>query len=41
MIPINGGSNNAWVLGDGLPDSARPVIDDIVLYIRYRTRPVQ
>jgi hypothetical protein len=41
VIPVTGGSNNTWLLGDGLPESSRPIIEDIVLYLRYRRRPVQ
>lgn len=31
---------NTWLTGTGLPDSQRPVIEDIVVYLRYRTRPI-
>lgn len=38
VVPIDLEGNN-WVLGDGLPAKKRPVIEDIVLHIRYRSRP--
>ena len=34
-------TDNTWLLGEGLPDEARPIIEDIVIYFRYRTRPIQ
>lgn len=33
-------TDNTWVLGDGLPEADRPRIEDIVLYFRYRSKPV-
>ena len=44
MIPVRiggGATDNTWILGEGLPDDARPLIEDIVLYFRYRARPIQ
>jgi hypothetical protein len=43
LIPLDiGGTNtgNGWLKGTGLPAAQRPEIDDIVLYIRYRSRPI-
>ena len=31
---------NNWVAGDGLKASERPIITDIVVYFRYRSRPI-
>ena len=36
-----GQTDNAWIIGDGLADEDRPLIEDIVVYFRHRTRPVQ
>jgi len=36
-----GGTENVWITGEGLPSEARPVIEDLVLYFRYRSRPIQ
>lgn len=33
-------TGNAWLLGDGLPAARRPVIDDVVVYLRHRSRPI-
>ncbi|MEW5847247.1 MAG: dickkopf-related protein [Myxococcota bacterium] len=33
-------TSNSWITGAGLPESQRPVIEDVVLYLRYRTRPI-
>ncbi len=33
-------AGNAWIAGAGLPDAKKPVVSDIVLYLRYRTRPI-
>ncbi|MBI5497405.1 MAG: hypothetical protein HY904_20490 [Deltaproteobacteria bacterium] len=33
-------TGNSWITGDGLPDASKPVIEDIVVYLRYRTRPI-
>ncbi len=41
VIPLEGGPDNAWLLGEGLPEDEQPVIEDIVLHIRYRTRPIE
>ena len=40
VVPIGYGSGNDWVMNDGVPSEDRAVIDDIVLYFRYRSRPV-
>ena len=34
-------TTNTWVTGEGLPDNERPLIEDIEVYLRYRSRPVQ
>jgi len=34
-------TTNTWLAGEGLPEETRPVIEDIVLYVRYRSRPIQ
>lgn len=42
-VPINidnAGTENTWILGDGLSDEERPLIEDIVIYFRYSSRPV-
>lgn len=44
ILPVmvgGGATDNTWLLGTGLPDDQRPVIDDIVMYFRYRSRPIQ
>jgi len=44
VIPLNveeGATGNVWIAGEGLPEDQKPVIEDIVLYFRYRTRPIQ
>jgi len=38
VIPTNL-DGNGWILGDGLPENEKPIIEDIVLYFRYRSRP--
>ena len=43
VIPLfvdGAGGENTWVTGEGLPAEGRPVIEDLVVYFRYRTRPV-
>ena len=40
VIPIGYGSGNDWVLNEGVPRDDRAVIDDILVYFRYRSRPV-
>jgi len=32
---------NTWLAGEGLPEGERPRIEDIVVHLRYRSRPVQ
>jgi hypothetical protein len=34
-------TESAWLSGEGLPEADRPVIEDIVLYFRYRSRPIE
>jgi hypothetical protein len=34
-------TQNAWLLGEGLRDDERPVVEDVVMYFRYRSRPIQ
>ena len=44
ILPLrigDGATDNTWILGEGLPDEARPIIEDIVIYYRYRARPIQ
>ncbi len=44
VLPVmigDGGTDNTWLLGTGLPDDQRPIVDDIVIYFRYRSRPIQ
>jgi hypothetical protein len=44
VIPVHiggGATANTWILGEGLPAEDRPVIEDLVLYFRYRARPIQ
>jgi len=44
IIPLQVGeanTANAWIAGEGLSEEQRPVIEDIVIYFRYRSRPVQ
>ena len=44
VLPLyvgGGATGTAWITGDGLPDDKRPVIEDIVLYFRYTSRPIQ
>jgi hypothetical protein len=38
VLPIDL-DGNGWIMGEGLPDNERPIIEDIVLYFRYRSRP--
>jgi hypothetical protein len=41
VIPVHGGVDNRWILGDGLPEDERPIVEDIVVYVRYRKRPIE
>ncbi len=44
IIPLQVGeanTANAWIAGEGLSEDQRPVIEDIIVYFRYRSRPVQ
>jgi len=44
VIPLrvdDAATENTWLLGEGLSDEQRPIVEDIVLYFRYRTRPLQ
>ncbi|MEZ4267718.1 MAG: hypothetical protein R3F39_15165 [Myxococcota bacterium] len=44
IIPLNvdgGNTQSAWISGEGLTAADKPVIEDIIIYFRYRTRPVQ
>ncbi len=43
VVPVlidNGQTENTWIGGDGLPAAQVPVIEDIVFYFRYRSRPL-
>jgi hypothetical protein len=33
-------TENTWLMGEGLSEEERPIIDDIVLYFRYSARPI-
>jgi hypothetical protein len=44
VVPLyvgDGATDNAWIAGEGLSEAERPIIEDLVLYFRYRTRPIQ
>jgi hypothetical protein len=41
LVADGAATGNTWVTGEGLPEEARPVIEDIVLYFRYRARPIE
>lgn len=41
-IPVrldDANTDNSWLLGRGLPRDQRPVIEDIIIYLRYHSRP--
>jgi hypothetical protein len=41
VIPLDGsGLGNQWLLGEGLSKDERPIIEDIVIYVRHRKRPI-
>jgi len=43
IIPLQVGgasADSAWITGDGLVADEAPVIEDIIVYFRYRSRPV-
>ncbi len=44
VVPLfvgGGATDTAWVLGEGVSNEERPIIEDIVLHFRYRSRPVE
>ena len=44
VIPLyvgGGATDSAWITGEGLPEEARPVVEDIVVYFRYTARPIE
>jgi hypothetical protein len=44
VIPLRiggGDTDNTWLMGEGLPEDERPIIEDIVFHFRYRTRPLE
>jgi hypothetical protein len=43
VVPISGqsGFDNEWLLGQGRSADTKPIIDDIVLYFRHRSRPIE
>jgi len=44
VIPLyvdGAATDNAWLAGEGLPAEEKPIIEDVVLYFRYRTRAIQ
>ena len=43
VVPVlvdGAATDNTWILGEGLPADERPVLDDLVMYFRYRSRPI-
>jgi hypothetical protein len=30
----------SWLLGDGMKDNEKPIIEDIILYFRYNSEPI-
>ena len=40
VLPLEYGSDNHWILNDGVPKDERAIIDDIVIYFRYKSRPM-
>jgi len=44
VIPLTVGgakTDSAWIAAEGLDSDEAPVIDDIVIYFRYRSRPIE
>ena len=44
ILPLRIGgaeSGNTWLTGEGLREEERPMIENIVVYLRYRSRPTQ
>jgi len=40
-LRVNEGETvNTWLAGEGLPEARRPIVEDLVVYLRYRTRPI-
>ena len=40
VLPLGYASDNDWIMNDGVPDDDKAIIEDIVLYLRHRSRPV-
>jgi len=43
IVPLfisGGATDTAWITGEGLTEDERPIIEDIVIYFRYRSRPI-
>ena len=43
IIPLmvgGGATESNWVMGDGLSSDVKPVIEDIIVYFRYVSRPI-
>lgn len=36
-----GATDNTWIMGDGLTENEKPVVEDIILYFRYYSRPIE
>ena len=44
ILPLRIGgaaTGNTWLLGDGLRQEEKPIIEDLVLYFRYRSRAIE
>jgi hypothetical protein len=43
VIPVSdsSGYGNEWILGDDLPALEKPIVEDIILYFRYKSRPIE
>ena len=33
-------NRQSWIMGEGLPEDERPIIEDIILYFRYNSEPI-
>ncbi|MFH0903044.1 MAG: hypothetical protein V2A73_20640, partial [Pseudomonadota bacterium] len=43
MLPLTidgAATDNTWIVGDGLPEAKKPMVEDIVIYLRYHSRPL-
>lgn len=41
LVVGGGNTDNQWLMGHGLDDDEKPVIEDIVVYFRYYSRPIE